>query len=474
MAGASKTVKETLLRISDCNRLLEEKIKEGTECSMPDNTLAGKFFLLKTESFEEVKNAINKIKTLSEPAHLPDQNSIKEDLRALKRDILGIKRLITDNSSKIKRDAKKVSLILQEYKNRCRNSLIDFLKTLDLDLRKALKPLVPNQVLQEQLKYKPINSGAVFISSISSNTIEEEKPSENTVDKLNNHIQLLINTLEGVAKDLISITQATNQKYYELVDPLVLYSEPPSPLAAPLPDYFSYDLVNFPEESHEYTRAPIVMSDQAKKKLLEKFKVLEKQQGPNTTGIAASRIQDKLIEMFKSDIKEVDLMELFKEEGMPMSEREKIVFEMINTDRTKGRDVSLDDIIRANDIDLTNPNFEVSRNNYSRLLRNIQGKELTDRFEDHEEFSSLQSSIDEKIIKNPSRIAFSYKKHSTKEVSILPPISLVRSKSKKPLRNESKPSLNDFKARNITPNKLSNKIHARRSHTPGLKSKKKI
>ena len=182
----------------------------------------------------------------------------------------------------------------------------------------------------------------------------------------------------------------------------------------------------------------------------------------------ASKIQEKLLVLFKNDVKEINLMELFKEEGMPMSEREKVVFEMINTDRTKGRDVSLEEIIHANELDGNNPNFEVSRNNYSQILKNIQGKDLTDRFEDPEQFSSLQSSIDEKFIKMPSRVSFKDKKSS-----LLPPISLVRTKSKRQVRAESKPSLKDIKLRSSTPSKLVNKSHAKRSHTPGLKKKKK-
>ena len=374
-----------------------------------------------------------------------------------------------ENSNKISRDIKKISLILQEYKERCRNGLIEFLRNLDVDLRKALKPLVPNQVLQEQLKYKPINPDPILLSSLNSNHAEEERPSESTVDKLNTHIQLLINTLEGVAKDLISITQATSQKYYEVVDPLVLYSEPPSPLAAPLPDYFSYDLANISDENYEYSKIPINVTDITKKKLLEKFKKIENGHDSSCNPKTASRIQDKLMQLFKADIKELDLMELLKEEGMGMSEREKIVFEIINTDRiNNGRDVSLEDMIQFNELYSDNPNFEVSHNDYSQILKNIQGKDLTDKFEDCEKFSSLQSSIDEKFVKNPSRIVLSEKK-----ATLLPPISLSKSKSKKPLRTESKPSLKDIKLRSSTPSRSGNKSNAKRSHTPGLKKKKK-
>ena len=460
MANLTKQLKAVFLKISNTHKAIEKKIKESSDSSKTgfDNKLYQEISL----KFEELQEYDKKI------FQFLDNNDFSYCVEMIKKNLNGIKRLLVDNANKISRDVMKVSMILLEYKERCRTSMLEFLKTLDLDLRKALKPLVPNQVLQEQLKYKPINPDPALMSSMNSNTAEEEKPSENTVDKLNNHIQLLINTLEGVAKDLINITQATSLKYYELVDPLILYSEPPSPLAAPLPDYFSYDLGNISEENRDYYKAPMVISESTKKRLLDKFKMIKNGNDNSCNPEVASKIQEKLLVLFKNDVKEINLMELFKEEGMPMSEREKVVFEMINTDRTKGRDVSLEEIIHANELDGNNPNFEVSRNNYSQILKNIQGKDLTDRFEDPEQFSSLQSSIDEKFIKMPSRVSFKDKKSS-----LLPPISLVRTKSKRQVRAESKPSLKDIKLRSSTPRKLVNKSHAKRSHTPGLKKKKK-
>ena len=463
----SKQIKDFLGKVVLCHKEIFHEFKEGTVKN--DSLGADQYVMINMTSFDNISSSLFKLAEFDVVIEkLRSNNLLIMSSDAIKKNLAGIKRLIIENSNKISRDIKKISLILQEYKERCRINLLEFLKALDLDLRKALKPLVPNQVLQEQLKFKPINPEPGLSSSINSSPPEEENSARNTEDRLNNHIQLLITTLEGVAKDLIAITQNANQKYYEVVDPLVLYSEPPSPLAAPLPDYFSYDLANMPEENCDFSRAPISISEATKKRLLEKFNKIEKGHDTSCNPKTAGRIQEKLQKLFREDIKELDLMEIFREEGMPMSEREKIVFEMINTYRPNGRDVSLEDIIHANEIDSGNPNFEVSRNNYSQILKNIQGKDLTDRFEDLEEFSSLQSSIDEKFMKNPSRVAL-----STKKSSLLPPISLTRTKSKKPLREESKPTLKNIKLRSSTPNKLVSKPNMKRSHTPGLKKKKK-
>lgn len=461
MVFFSKQIRELLIEISLSHKEIYEKCRQGV--------VKGKSYVkIDIDRFGELSAVLLKLEKFDKKIErVCSDTTVLTGVDYIKKNLAGIKRLMIENSNKINRDIQKVSMILQEYKERCRSSLIEFLKNLDFDIRKALKPLVPNQVLQEQLKFKPIGPDPIFLSSINSNPTEED-PSNNTEDRLNNHIQLLINTLEGVAKDLIIIAQNTNQKYYEVIDPLALYSEPPSPLAAPLPDYFSYDLANIAEENSEYTRVPISISEHTKKKLLEKFAKIENGQDTSCDSQVAARVQEKLQKLFSENIKELDLIEMFKEEGMLMSEREKIVFDVINTDRMKGKDVSLDDIIHANEIDRNNP-FEVSRNNYSQILKNLQGKDLTDRCEDDEQFSSLQSSIDEKFARVPSRIVLSEKKKN----ALLPAISLTRSKSKKPLHEESKSLLKNIKLRSSTPNKLVSKPTGKRSHTPGLKKKRK-
>jgi hypothetical protein len=464
MVFISKQVAIILTDISHRHTLISDLLSQAhCDFSSPPQSS----FSLSSNLMEEIKSNLSilqqsdcKLLSLcSSSSSLPDFSSLRRGLQA-------IKRLMVENSAKIKRDLKKANLILAEYKERCRSGFVEYLKTMDIDLRKALKPLVPNNVLQEQLKFKPINPEHLFSGSLNSHQ-DEEKPSENTVDKLNNHIQLLINTLETVAKDLIAMTQNTSQRYYELVDPLALYSEPPSPLAAPLPDYFSYDLANLPHEEEEYEKAPMAISEQTKKRLLDKLSSIENGRDKSCNPALALRIHEKLLHLFENDIKEIDLMELFKEEGVPVTDRENIVFEMINTDRTKGNDVSLEDIIDANLKTKNNP-FEVSRTDYSDVLKKIEGKELTDKFEDLSEVGSLQSSIDERVNRVPKKAGM-----ASQQSLYLAKMSLVRSKEKQSLRDNSKPSLKDVKLRASTPSKPGVKIAGKRSHTPGLKKKKR-
>ena len=302
--------------------------------------------------FEEITNLTSKlydkdlqIDALLKPYTL--QSSTSQDLKSLRRNLTAMKRTVLENTKIMKKDLKKISLILNEYKERCRSGFLDFLSCLEIDLRRTLKPLVPSDVLVEQLNFRPICTDPDLLLSQSLTRKEEagQMPGETTEDKLNIHMQLLVNTLEDVAKSLIAITQNTYRSYYELVDPRLLYSEPPSPLAAPLPEYFSYDVGNNSEENRRKTELPL--SGNAKQRILQKFVVLQKINGTKTP-ITSRKTKEKLEEVLAMDVKGADLLQFFKEEGIPVSEREKLVYDIINSERSGGKDVSLDDIIWSN------------------------------------------------------------------------------------------------------------------------------
>jgi hypothetical protein len=55
------------------------------------------------------------------------------------------------------------------------------------------------------------------------------------------HMNMLVTTLEGVAKDLIDLLNDISFRFYEFTKPSVVCSEPPTPLAAPLPEYFVFE-----------------------------------------------------------------------------------------------------------------------------------------------------------------------------------------------------------------------------------------
>ena len=182
--------------------------------------------------------------------------SIFSKSKKLKSQIKDVKLKIRQQGNDLKSDCKRLSSVLNEYKERCRNSLLYYIKTLDHDLRKILKPLVPTSVLNEQIKFTYINKNASLQSSIApslnnSSHIKPEKNNELSIEipekidkpdtKTANHVELLISTLEKVAKDLISILAEANSQYYDVINCKDVYSHPQTPLAAPLPEYFVYE-----------------------------------------------------------------------------------------------------------------------------------------------------------------------------------------------------------------------------------------
>ena len=76
---------------------------------------------------------------------------------------------------------------------------------------------------------------------------------------------MLVTTLENVAKNLIIMLNDINRKYYEFNDPYFIDSDPPTPLAAPLPEYFSYEAKDY-DDLHR--KDPDNIDLEAKKRLI--------------------------------------------------------------------------------------------------------------------------------------------------------------------------------------------------------------
>ena len=428
--------------------------------------------------FEEITNLASKLyekdiitgKLLKQYTNYKNTN---KEIKDIKRGLSTMKRFLIENTKIIQKDMKKTSLILSEYKERCRSGFLEFLRALEIDLRRTLKPLVPSDVLQEQLNFRPICTDLELLSSMNSVTKDEmaSNPCENTTDKLNNHIQLLVNTLEDVAKNLILITQTTYRSYYELVDPRLLYSEPPSPLAAPLPEYFSYDVGNISEENRK--NGNIVLSAKSKERLIQKFIAIQR-----TTGIksplTARKFKEKLEGILEKDAKQGDLLQFFKEEGIPVSEREKLVYDIIHSERSGEKDVSLDDIIYSSDRHISESKSKIKKNDVpTKDLNEIREynthPDYIDSDDDDDITHSLETFVNdtEKLPRSPSKINLHDKSHE-----IIPPLNMNKPKNK---NNQYKSiQSTEKKGRASTPGKINKeKKNIKRVKTPGLQRKKK-
>lgn len=252
-----------------------------------------------------------------------------------------MKKKMTRESRLLDRGLKRVSVILTEYRERCRENFIDHLKVLDLDLRRILKPLVPSNVLEEHIKYQRLNETASTPESLNSTLhkqlLEEApqsefdeslSPRDASIKQLTEHIQLLVNTLEGLARELITVCTEVDRKYYEIVDIDALKSDAPTPLAAPLPEYFSFEASEFIDDR------PI-------------SELQSQREMPNAEQerAVAARLKRKLetVAAERSGLYLEKLLECSSQ--MPISERERMVFSIINTDTPHEQDVTLGEIL---------------------------------------------------------------------------------------------------------------------------------
>ena len=102
--------------------------------------------------------------------------------RNLKLHLFHIKDKVERDSKFIVNTLHKTSTIVREFRERCKQEFIDFLKDLDFDLRKTLKPLVPSSVIEENVSYPKIGT-----ESLNSSMESAEDPpfdGDSTNDKL--------------------------------------------------------------------------------------------------------------------------------------------------------------------------------------------------------------------------------------------------------------------------------------------------
>jgi hypothetical protein len=47
--------------------------------------------------------------------------------------------------------SERIHITVKEFRERCRGQYLDYIKGLDIDLRKILKPLVPSKVVEDNI-----------------------------------------------------------------------------------------------------------------------------------------------------------------------------------------------------------------------------------------------------------------------------------------------------------------------------------
>jgi len=348
-------VLESVENLQQKNFKAHHYIQDILEHSLSENSEIPNKIVIEVSLFEEIATMIT---GLTKNDHKIERllggirqffRSVKrmlEPLRGIKKDLQGLKNEVKRETEQIQKCVKQVICVNKEFKERCQGAFIDYLKGIDIDLRKILKPLVPTSVMREQIHYPLINSMSSLASSNHSvaEQIEVEEtqveshpePREDAVEKLNAHIQMLVGTLENLAKELIQVLTEANREYYLALGMQDQFSRPPTPLAAPLPDIFCYELEQNPQETVQKT----LISPETRTLWVKRLKRLKKNQNIQE-GLYSSLIK----KLTKTDAKKIDLKELFINESVSISQRENIVYYLINGKTEFDKDVSLSDIM---------------------------------------------------------------------------------------------------------------------------------
>lgn len=262
--------------------------------------------------------------------------NLKSTLSSLKANFLSQAKILSN-------EIKKVATVLKEYKERCKSITLYYLKNLDHDIRKILKPLVPSEVLRQQVSFPLINKNSSLESSVENSAINSprshrgEKIQPNVSEQAINHTDLLVNTLEKVAKDLISVLIEVNTQYFDLYREKSKHTNPPTPLAAPLPEYFVYET----EESDIPTYSKIIIKEEAQI-WIKRFNEL------HSKNIIDESVYSVLIDKvnpLKLRGCKIDLQDIFKDIGISEDLKENITFALVNKSVIQPKDVSLADLL---------------------------------------------------------------------------------------------------------------------------------
>lgn len=257
-------------------------------------------------------------------------------IRNLKLHLFHMRERIERDGKHINGIIKRVANVVKEFRERCKSEFSDFLKNLDYDIRKLLKPLVSTAVIAENVKFRPLSHCETLHSSEDPPRSSPHGPDEelefdgeSTGDKLSSHINMLVGTLESVAKDLIQVLCETHRTYYDFMSPNGTGSSPPTPLAAPLPEYFIFNPGSSRELQSEkyYVEQPNISKIKDKVSKLTSFGDLSRHQG---------ELIKKQLNSLTDTQGKCDLDALFKDTDIPVTKREEIVFKLINTGLAEG------------------------------------------------------------------------------------------------------------------------------------------
>lgn len=336
-------------------------------------------------------------------------NKVTQGIHEFKREIQELKLLLPKYINEVNTMAKKVSLILTEYKERCRGNFLNYLKSIDSELRKILKPLVPSSVIEEAVKYPPINEALCSPTTHSRDLSAELRalppPTKSPVKKLSAHIQMLMIALDGIARDLLSVLSEGNKQYFELLNRTGIVRTL-TPFVTPLPEYLCSTGAD-PIES-ERVKFPLIPKDTWVQTIETLYS--SKDINDNELQVLMNYLKDSLCES-------LTIRDLETHLNLPIVLIENLTFALLDNSRIPQKDVTMNDLLKAH----KKPEPPLSPRPAQRKYR------LIDQEQDSHS-TPLSANPHQKPSQLPKRELLSENRKDTKVRSITP-IGLVRNKA---------------------------------------------
>lgn len=367
-------------------------------------------------------------------------------------------------------------------------TVMEMIRYIDKDIRKALKPVIPTTVLIENLHYPGINDFTDLDSKKNTAEVKElkklvkENPKIDTLvfeesdletpmysqqttenqltsqaseyplrgnstpkpevkgESKEEHIQLLISTLENIGKDLMCLRNIIHAFYYKLsgdnfskkesketrVVPSIwadieIAESQPSPLAASLPEGFQFPVTHNTQDLRNIFNVENqdVFTRTQKKFILDQVVNIAKTEKNNVNSrLPTSRrntLLDKLTNVQTLDLGGSIMKKAVLEDVIPVTVREQMVYNFITTEYQTRRSVRLEELLgityssRPESAVGDKSELEVSMMNYSnKLFASIKTNEelfsTQDVAMDSLFNTSLASDIDAKMrIKEPPK-----------------------------------------------------------------------
>lgn len=338
-------------------------------------------------------------------------------LKQMKSSLGNIRAMLEAEGKDLKSKCAAIAKVQNEFKTRCKRSFEESLKETDNELRKLLLPLVPSDVTNEHVGFKPINPDSSMMSSQGMKDIFGVNPG-----KTRN--ELLLEAIEKTAEGLLSVLKQVTYTYWKNFDPTVLDGLL-TPLSETLPECFMFETAidaKTPEASR-YSKENLVSKIKAYKDGKAKIGSQKHFRKLSSLQQQLEKTPDKLIE---SDI----LMHCLASNAFTLSETESLVYNLIEAPKHSGSDYSneLPTCKISSGVSPQLPHSNVQKIQLAEKLQSIRSRQssqadIPDEFNDSviikskKEMRTSQHRLSQGLAKAPTELDYPYSDKLLEEVN---------------------------------------------------------